>query len=224
MKIDGAIFDMDGTLIDSMYLWDTRGTRLLESLGITPDPDIDDIVCAMSVADSSAYMIERYSLPYTVEEIRGMINSCVEKGYRMVCTKPHIVEFLEFLKSRGVRMRVASATDKRLVMGVLGRLNLLRYFEGVLTCGEVGTGKASPLIFEESLKLLGTQKESTLVFEDAPYAVKTALYAGFPVVCIADTSAAARAGAEEMKNLCRWYINDYGEILRGGRLYSDLFG
>ncbi len=224
MKTDGAIFDMDGTLIDSMHLWDTRGTRLLESLGITPEPDIDDVVCTMSVADSSAYMIERYSLPYTAAELRSMINSCVEKGYREVCVKPRTIELLEFLKSRGVHMRVASATDKKLVTGVLGRLNLLRFFEGILTCGEVGEGKTSPLIFEESLKLLGTQKNSTLVFEDAPYAVKTALNAGFPVVCVADTSAAARAGAEEMRQLCRWYIDDYGEILRGGRLHSDIFG
>lgn len=224
MKIDGAIFDMDGTLIDSMHLWDSRGKLLLESLGITPDPDVDAIVCNMSLAESSAYMIERYNLPYTVDEVRAMINGCVEIGYREVEPKPRAVEFLEFMKSRGVKMRVASATDKRLVTGVLERLDLMRFFEGVLTCGEVGTGKRSPLIFEESLKLLGTPKESTLVFEDAPYAAMTAMNAGFPLVCVADTSAAALAGADEMRKICRWYIDGYTDIMRGGRLYEEIFG
>lgn len=208
MKISGAIFDMDGTLTDSMWVWEQIGNRYLNSCGIDPKENVWQRVKSMTMRQTAEFFISEYGLKKTVTEIYSGIYSLLEPIYRdEVFPKKGVELLLERLKSQGVRMCVATATDYDIVKMVLEKNGLLGYFSEIFTCRMVGAGKESPLIYEKALEHLGSPKEETYVFEDAFHAVKTAKEAGFTVVGVFDSSTADVAA--EIKASADYFIEDY---------------
>ena len=208
MKISGAIFDMDGTLTDSMFVWMDIGRRYLISCGITPRETLLEEIKNMSMWQVSNYFMTEYGLKKTHAEIYEGIDSLVEPMYRdEVFPKDGVFLLLDLFKSQGVKMCVASATDRQLVEMVLKKNGLFEYFSEIFTCNSVGAGKDEPLIYEKALEHLGTPKEETLVFEDAFFSIKTAKSAGFTVVGVYDAS--AERFSSEIKSLVDYYITDY---------------
>ena len=187
MKIEGAIFDLDGTLFDSMFIWDTIGEAYLHSRGIKPHENLKETFKTMSLKQAAEYYISEYGLTDSVQEIMDGVNKMIQHLYTdAVQTKPGAESLLQKLSASGVKLCIATATDRHLVEAALIRCGIMRYFSGIFTCTEVGCGKDNPEIFERALKHLGTSKEHTVVFEDALYAVKTAKAAGFTVVGVYD--------------------------------------
>ena len=210
-KIKGAIFDLDGTILDSMFIWSEIGYKFLEKKNIHLPAGADEQFTTMSLMEAAEYYIKHFDNTATIEGIVADINSLVENFYfNEVLKKPGIEEFLEFLKNRGVKMCVATATDKYMVENALERNGLLHYFSEIYTCNGVGAGKNSSLIYDISLEHLGTTKEETFVFEDALYAIETANKAGYNIVGIKDVS--EKADPEVIKGYCNYFINNYKEI------------
>lgn len=200
----GAIFDMDGTLLDSMPVWETVAADYLLTQGITPNDDVREAVRAMSIQQVCEHFCSEYGLKLTNEEITTSINSMVEDFYfHQAPLKQGVTDMLERLKSKGVKMVVATATDRHLVERGLRRTGILDYFERIFTCTEVGAGKDRPDIFHEACSFLGTSLNDTVVFEDALYAVKTAKEAGFKVIALFDES------AHEQQELIQRYADHY---------------
>ena len=210
-NIKGAIFDLDGTILDSMFIWSEIGYKFLEKKNIHLPAGADEQFTTMSLMEAAEYYIKHFDNTATIEGIVADINSLVENFYfNDVLKKPGIEEFLEFLKNRGVKMCVATATDKYMVEKALERNGLLHYFSEIYTCNGVGAGKNSSLIYDISLEHLGTTKEETFVFEDALYAIETANKAGYNIVGIKDVS--EKADPEVIKAYCNYFINNYEEI------------
>ena len=210
-NIKGAIFDLDGTILDSMFIWSEIGYKFLEKKNIHLPAGADEQFTTMSLMEAAEYYIKHFDNTATIEGIVADINSLVEDFYfNEVLKKPGIEEFLEFLKNRGVKMCVATATDKYMVEKALERNGLLYYFSEIYTCNGVGAGKNSSLIYDISLEHLGTTKEETFVFEDALYAIETANKAGYNIVGIKDVS--EKAAPEVIKGYCNYFINNYEEI------------
>ncbi len=210
MKISGAIFDMDGTLLDSMHVWDKVGIKYAVSRGITPRDDFEYRISKMTMSQVSEYLSTEYGLAAKPQEIIDGINLLVEEEYRNnIQPKPGVQATLERLRDKGVKMCVATASDLHLAKMVLERTGLIRYFTQIVTCTMVGEGKQSPRIFEFALEQLGTSKAETPVFEDALYALKTAKSAGFIVVGVYD--AHMRGDSAEIEALSDYYIRDYRE-------------
>lgn len=183
---------MDGTLLDSMPIWNTIGLDYLASVGLQPREDTRDALRPLSMEQSAKYFCEEFSLDKTVPQICDEINALVADFYKSTAPlKPYVREYLQALKARGVKMCVATATDKPHVLAALKRNDILTYFDGILTCTEIGSDKTQPLIFEAARELLGTPKGQTWVFEDSYHAIVTAKNAGFPVVAVYDESADA---------------------------------
>ena len=211
-NIKSAIFDVDGTLLDSMYIWTNTAEMFLKRRGITPDENLTEDFITMSLEEGATFFKNAYNPPETVEEIMMDINKMVEDFYfKDVITKPFVKEFLEKLKNAGIKMCIATATDKYLIEKALERNGIAHYFSEIFTCTIVGAGKTPATIYEEALKHLGTSKDDTLIFEDAHYAIKTAKNAGFKIAAIEDICEAKKK--DEIMNMSDFYITDYKTAL-----------
>ena len=205
--IKGAIFDFDGTLVDSMFIWDTIGGEYLSSLGKEPHEDLKATFMTLTLEEAAEYYREHYGVTLSVGEIVDGVNSMVEQTYRTKVTlKPGIPEYLAWLKENGVRMCVATVTDRYLVEETLERLGVRHYFSEIFTCAEVGFGKDKPIIYQKALEYLGTAKDETYVFEDMLFALNTAKTDGFPTVGVYDRH---EAHQDELKELADYYIRDF---------------
>ena len=205
--IKGAIFDLDGTLLDSMFIWDTIGEEYLRSLGKEPHEDLKETFMTLTLEEAAVYYREHYGVTLSVKEIVDGVNSMVEQTYRTKVTlKPGIPEYLAWLKENGVRMCVATVTDRYLVEETLERLGVRHYFSEIFTCAEVGFGKDKPIIYQKALEHLGTSKDETYVFEDMLFALNTAKTDGFPTVGIYDRH---EAHQDELKGLADYYVLDF---------------
>ena len=205
--IKGAIFDLDGTLLDSMFIWDTIGEEYLRSLGKEPHEDLKETFMTLTLEEAAEYYREHYGVTLSVKEIVDGVNAMVEQTYRTKVTlKPGISEYLAWLKGNGVRMCVATVTDRYLVEETLERLGVRHYFSEIFTCAEVGFGKDKPIIYQKALEHLGTAKDETYVFEDMLFALNTAKTDGFPTVGVYDRH---EAHQDELKELSDYYIRDF---------------
>ena len=203
----GAVFDFDGTLFDSMYIWESVAELYLQSQGVTPHPGYRDIFMTMCLPQIARCFIDDYGIRKTVAQIMDEINKIVEDYYfHTALPKPHIESFLSELQNRGVRICIATATDRYQIEAALHRCNMVSYFSDILTCTEVGHGKDEPIIFREALTRMGTTREDTLIFEDAAYAIRTAKADGFSVAGIYDPY---EAEPEVVRQLTDFYLPDY---------------
>ncbi len=209
MSIKGIIFDFDGTLFDSMSIWETAGADYLTSLGLTAENDLSKKLKAMSLMQSAEYLKKQYSLQITTDEIMAGINKTV-KDFYFFCAMPkdNVVSYLEFLKSKGIKMCIATATDFYQVEAALKRCDMLKFFDNIFTCTEVGHGKDEPHIFDLACKSMGLAKSETAVFEDAYHAAHTAKNAGYFVIGIYDRY---EKRTEELKNFADVYISSFSE-------------
>ena len=185
--LKGAIFDFDGTLFDSMFIWDTAGEVYLRSIGLEPREDLQKVLKPMSLLQSSTYIREKYVIPLTVEEIMDGINHTVEDFYfHTVQPKEGVITLLEQMKAQGIKMCIATATDRYQVEAALKRCGMEAFFSEIFTCTDVGHGKDEPIIFQKAMEYLGTTRANTVVFEDAYHAAKTAKADDFITVAVYD--------------------------------------
>lgn len=201
---------MDGTLLDSMGMWEALGHEFLLAHGKEPPKNLYDQLKVLDMAQTASYLREHAGISGSVEEIISEINRMAGAHYASdVPLKPYAAEFVHKLRERGVKCCVATATDRVPAETALRRLGLLDCFDFLLTCTEAGIGKESPRVFEQSLERLGTAKEDTVVFEDSLYAIETACGAGFRVAAVFDGSAAE--SAEQIRALSEGYYQHLGE-------------
>ena len=209
--IRGAIFDADGTLLDSMPMWAGVGSGYLkQNFGIEARENLDERFKEISLYQSAVLLKEEYNLPLTIEEIGAGINRMVDHLYRdQVQLKPGVADLIEGLKQRGVKMCVATASEAYQIRMALKRCGIEHYFEDVISCVDVGHGKDEPNIFYTVMEKLGTAKEETYVFEDAVYSVRTATKEGFPAVGVYDDSMQYQ---DELIALTDFYIKNYNDL------------
>lgn len=208
--IKAAIFDLDGTILDSMFIWDTIGEDYLRSLGKEPKENLKETFKTFTLEQAAHYYIENYEVTLSVDEIIDGVNKMVEGYYpETVKLKPGIEVFLEKLKAKGIKMCIATVTDKPLVEAALDRLGVRDYFSEIFTCASVGHSKEEPHIYREAQKHLNTEKGETVVFEDALHALKTAKADGFVTVGVFDIHEKKQ---EELIMMADCYIENYSEF------------
>lgn len=208
MKYKGAIFDLDGTLLDSMPFWEHLGSEYLKVKGINPPKNIDQILKTMSLQQSAEYLKKEYFISGSEDEIIKEIIGLIENQYRLkVPLKTAVLPFLNRLYINNVRMCIATATEQNLAKAALDRLSAAKFFEFILTCSEAGMGKDTPEFFLKALELLNTPIHQTIVFEDALHAIKSAKAAGFPVAAVYDKS--SYEDQKEMISIADIYLNSF---------------
>ncbi len=212
MRICGAIFDVDGTLLDSMSIWDTIGEAYLHSIGYEPKENLNVVFKNMNLYQAARYYQTEYGVTLSVDEITSGVNAMLEQYYRFEAPlKAGAAQLLEQLRTSGVKLCIATATDRCLVEAALERCGVLSHFGEIFTCNAVGHGKDEPHIFEAALRFLGTRKPETIVFDDALYAIRTAKEAGFPVAAVYDRHEKAQ---DQIRALADVYLEELTQLNR----------
>ena len=210
MVITGAIFDFDGTLFDSMHVWKGVRYKFFEWLGIEITEEDKKAFEGLFLRESFAIAIERFNLKQTYEELLSKLFDYIKERYlNETEPKNDIIEFLEKLKAKGVKIGIATATGEPALEAVMEKFGMLHYFSAIYSTYTVGASKTEPKVYDVVLEELGTDKSTTWVFEDALYAAKTAKANGYNVVGIYDKS---EPNQEDLKNLVDIYIHNYSEL------------
>ena len=214
MKIKGAIFDMDGTLVDSLmfwdWLWEQIGEKYMGDKSFRPCEKVNKAVRTMIYTDAMEYFRTSYNIPETKEDFFAFANGGTKDFYvNQVKTKVGAVELLEGLRSKGIKICLASATQMSEIKIALTSLDIEKYFDGVLSCADIGVGKDRPDIYLMAKDLLGADESELCVFEDSFVALETAKKAGFQTVGIYDKY---NFGQDRLKAASDIYVGE-GESL-----------
>jgi HAD superfamily hydrolase (TIGR01509 family) len=199
----GAIFDIDGTLLDSMGIWDDLGARYLETQYIKAEDKLSKILFPMTLEESALYMKQKYKLSKTTSEIIQGINKIIEKYYRYeVNLKSGAENYVKSLYKSGLPMILATTGDKELAAAALKRLGIIDCFRDILSTSDYGTSKHEPDIYLKAAEILQVKPCECMVYEDVLYALSTAKAAGFICTGVKDA-----ASADDWENICA--ISDY---------------
>ncbi len=213
MTKKGYIFDMDGTLIDSMPMWYSINEEFLTGMGVKFNDDIAREIGPLSVVAASDYLVKRFHLPVTARELTDAYMKLLHHKYKSVVTvKDGVRDFLQKCKEDGIPMCVATATETPLALEAMEVHGLLPYMEFLISCEDVGKSKREPDIYLEAARRLNLEPQEAAVFEDVFYGAETAKKAGFSVVGVHD-SMVAEEEAEALRQISDCYIRSFSELL-----------
>jgi HAD superfamily hydrolase (TIGR01509 family) len=209
--IRGAVFDVDGTIIDSMPFWYNVGDEYLKTLGIEAEEGLAKVLFSLELNDGAKYLNEHYHLNKSKEEILGGIAKIAEDFYaNRVPLKKGIDRLFETFHNANIPMTIATASDMRYLDGAIKRFGLNRYMQKIYTCVDLDTSKRESLIFNKAAESFNCRADEVYVFEDSVQAAKTAKDAGFKIAGVYD--AAFGKYQEELKALSDIYITDYEKL------------
>lgn len=195
----GLIFDVDGTLLDSMPMWKQLDIEYLSRLGLDPEPDFQNKVKMMTMLDAAKYINNYFGLDKEPEIIAKEIQDIAYSYYENeLLIKPGAFELLAELKKRGYKMVVGTANEYDMCKSALVRNNVMDFFEDLVTCSMVGCSKERPDVYLLACEKMGLSMEDCVIFEDSYFAINTATKAGFSVIGVYDDTE-----EENWENICK---------------------
>ena len=210
--LNALIFDLDGTLLDSMHAWQDQLHQFLLDQGITPPADLINITKTLGTAQAIAYIIDQFQLPLDPALAYDSFLAKMALRYETdLALKPHVRQFLDQAAEAGLALSIATATPQPLVQSAVKRLNLGRYFDHILTVEEVCVRKHEPAIALAGAARLGFAPSQCAVFEDSLQAIKTAHDAGFHTVAVDEPTAILEK--DEILQIADRYITGFAELL-----------
>lgn len=209
----GAIFDLDGTLLDSMWVWQQIDIDFLGKRGFEVPDDYLQHINPLGFTGAAEYTIQRFGLSEKPEDlIEEWYEMAREKYAKHVLLKPHAGEYLAFLHACGVQIGAATSSAKELLLPCLERNGILQYFETVVTTMEVGKGKDFPNVYLEAARQIQVPIEECIVYEDILKGILSARAAGCAGV-VAMRETASDCDAQEIRQEADFYITDFAELI-----------
>lgn len=209
--IEAVIFDLDGTLIDSMWMWKQIDIDYLARHGHALPENLQDCIEGMSFSETAVYFKERFALSDPLDVIKDDWNRMAYDIYvNEVPLKPGVSAFLQYLKQRGIKTGIATSNSKELLLAVLESLGIAEYFDELHTSCEVKRGKPAPDIYLLVAERLGVKPENCLVFEDIMQGILAGKAAGMKVCAVKDAYSIKQEA--EKKATADWFIDGFEEI------------
>lgn len=210
-NIDAVIFDLDGSLVDSMWMWHEIDVEYLGRYGLAVPEGLQHDIEGFSFSETAVYFKERFALPDSVEEIKRSWNQMAwDKYMNEVPLKPGVREFLDCCRSKNIKLGIATSNSRELVTNVADTHGLHDYFSCIMTGCDVGRGKPAPDIYLAVAKKLNADPARCLVFEDIVPGILAGKAAGMTVCAVEDAYSLFQTA--EKKELADYYITDFYEI------------
>ncbi|MEG1993679.1 MAG: HAD family phosphatase [Oscillospiraceae bacterium] len=217
MKFKYAIFDMDGTLINSMYEWGRLSRNFLQSHNIEYNDNISRIVSKMTLEGAAEYFAFNFDLGLKKEQVYYEMMKRMEFYYEnKFVLKAGVKDYLLLLHKNNIKLCVATSTNEKLAIKCLERLGIINLFENVFSCETYGLSKRKPDIYNMAANYMGGKPEETAVFEDAPFAAQTAKNAGFITIGVYDVC--FKNEQNILTNICDKYIISFEELFKNDSL------
>ena len=214
-NIKAVIFDLDGTLVDSMWMWKSIDVEYLGRKGIAVPEDIQafqEELEGMGFTETAVFFKNRFQIEDSLEEIKKTwIFMAEEKYCNEVPLKAGVREFLEELRNRNIRIGISSSNSRELIQVVLKAHGIAEYFDCITTCCEVPNSKPAPDVYLKNAEGLQVEPKDCLVFEDVPMGIMAGKNAGMQVCAVED--AYSKRQEAEKRRLADYYIEDYYEVL-----------
>ena len=209
---EAIIFDLDGSLVDSMWMWRNIDIEFLAKRGKTLPDTFQQEIEGMSFTETAIYSKKRFQLSESVEELKAIWNQmAIDKYSNEVDFKPNAGFFLQYCKEHQLRMGIATSNSKELVKAVSEALNLHHYIDVVVTSCEVNKGKPAPDVYLEAARRLDVAPKKCLVFEDIPAGILAGKAANMTVCAVDDIY--SKELSEKKRKLADYYIYDYKQVL-----------
>lgn len=211
-NVKAVIFDLDGTLIDSMWLWKAIDIEYLARYDLELPDNLQLEIEGMSFTETAEYFKKRFNLEDEVEDIKKVWNEMAGEYYlTKVTLKDRVKDFLEFLKGNKVKIGIATSNSKELVNIIIKRFELTDYFHTIRTSCEVEKGKPSPDIYLKVADDLKVTPETCLVFEDVPNGILAGKAAGMKVCAVYDDF--SKNVIAEIKQISDYFIESFEEVI-----------
>ncbi|MDD4369501.1 MAG: HAD family phosphatase [Anaerostipes sp.] len=211
---EAVIFDLDGTLVDSVWIWSVVDHRFLGEYGISVPGDISDDLEGCSFHETAIYFKKRFELDLSIQEIKAKWNHMATEIYtNEVPLKDGVIEFLEELKGRNMKIGISTSNSRELAMATLKTHNISDYFDYICTSNEVKKGKPAPDVYLKTAAELSIEPKRTLVFEDIPYGIMAGNSANMETCAVWDKY--SEDVINEKKELANYYIQSYFDVLNG---------
>ncbi|NLL73778.1 MAG: HAD family phosphatase [Clostridiales bacterium] len=209
--INAVIFDLDGTLVDSMWMWEIIDIEYLNRFGLDFPRDLQEKVEGMSFSETAIYFKKRFDLPDSLDQIKSDWNKMAwDKYLNEVPLKEGVKDLLDYLKEKNIPMGIATSNSRELVDVVIDKLDIKDYFASIRTSCEVAKGKPSPDIYLQVAKDLKVVAEECLVFEDVIQGIMAGKNANMRVCAVYDKS--SDKDKEEKIKLADYYVHSLKDI------------
>lgn len=210
--ITTVIFDLDGTLADSMMVWTDIDIKFFEKRNMEFPDTLQKEIEGMSFTETAQYFVKRFNLPETVEELKATWSAQAIDEYRFnVKLKPSVREFLQFLREKGMKIGIASSNSRELLNVFFEANNLTEYIDVIVTSCDVCAGKPAPDVYLKAAELLDSAPEECLVFEDVPMGILSGKNAKMRVCAVEDLYSIGMT--DEKKQIADYYIRDFFDVM-----------
>ena len=207
-----ALFDLDGTLVDSMWMWGQIDIEFLGRFGYECPDDLQKTIEGMSFSETAVYFKNRFELPMTLDEIKECwIDMSIEKYRHEVPLKDGALDFLKHCSREGIKTAIATSNGREIVDALIDSLKIGGYLQEVITACEVNAGKPEPDIYLEAARRLSVPASDCIVFEDIPAGILAGKRAGMTVIAVEDAWSGNQD--EEIRSLSDGYIRSFSELL-----------
>lgn len=211
-KIEAVLFDLDGTIVDSMWMWKDIDIEYLGGLGEACPDDLQKSIEGMSFYETAVYFKERFNINDSIQGIMESWNDMAfDKYQNEVPLKNGVLDFIKYLHENGYKMGVATSNSRRLALASLQSRGIFDYFGVILTGDECGKGKPEPDVYINTALALNVDPSRCLVFEDLPAGITAGARAGMKTVAVWDEYSAHLD--DKKREMADYYIKDYREIM-----------